>query len=118
MKEETNKILNEILEERERQDKEWGIQNYPSIIPTIKSSSEASDYYGVPHEYVAKSNCDEACRANSLTWADILVEELAESINSPDDSHRRKELIQLAACCVANIESIDRNLLNNRKYDI
>lgn len=56
----------------------------------------------------AKQRCQEAFRTGSPNWEDVLVEEVAEAIDAPDDAALREELVQVAAVAVAWIECIDR----------
>jgi hypothetical protein len=69
-----------------------------------------TEFYGLPTTVDAQAACDQAHARGELTWAHVAVEELCESVDAPDDVQRREELVQLAAVCVAWIESIDRRL--------
>lgn len=74
-------VLNDVLKERKRQDDKWGVQNH-----------------GVSD------------------WMLILAEEFGEAAKEAneirfrykDSSEYRAELVQVAAVCVAAIESLDR----------
>ena len=110
-------IMNEVFEERKRQDIKWGEQNHPLADPTILSTwnhrdSSAKDLlwkYELPTADRAKWLCDNAARKGEVTFAHILTEELCESIEASNDPQEmRKELIQLAAVAVQVVEYIDR----------
>lgn len=94
-------ICSEILEERHAQDRKWGQQDHPS-------RSGGTSWYGLPSEERAKLHCKNAADFGTLTFGHILVEELCESLDAHSEKQRRVELIQLAACCMANVEAIDR----------
>ena len=97
----TTSILDEVSAERVRQDAKWGEQNHPivGLYPHRHCISSAND---------ARATCDQAASLNKLSWAHILIEELAEVVESDNEAHAREELIQLAAVCVAAVEAIDR----------
>ena len=120
----TNSILEEVLQERTQQDLKWGIQNHPSVetkIPTGPNShieNKICRFYGIPTEDKAKRDADIAANHGSLTWAHIAVEELSEVISASSEEHRREELIQLSAVCLAWIENIDRKKMEDGKREI
>jgi hypothetical protein len=99
------KILKEILSERDRQDKKWGEQNHPM---------GTSRKYLVRAE-AAKMKCDQNAKCGVVTWRDILDEEVQEAFAEEDPGTLRGELIQVAAVTMAMIECIDRNSIR-RKY--
>lgn len=87
-----NEYLKEIVEERQNQDKKWGEQNH-----------------------------------SPLLWLSIIGEEYGEMCKEANEfgfsndlqriSDLKTEAIQCAACCIAMIESIDRNILNKTIVD-
>lgn len=97
-------IFDEIHVERMRQDAKWGEQNHKSV-----ATAYPGRYYGVSSESSAKARCEWAAKNSCLTWGDIACEEMAEALNSDNDTDRREELVQLAAVVVAWIECLDRN---------
>jgi hypothetical protein len=103
-----SKILLEVAHERGKQDAKMGEQNWPSVCARELDDSTYAQIYGIPSEQMAKRAYDVAATAGDLTWTDIAIEELAEVVEAPSEAHRRAELIQLAAVCVAWIEAIDR----------
>jgi len=98
-------IYTEIIEERNRQDAKWGEQNHQVVAEMFNSL----DDYGIVNEEQAKYLCNEAASNGFLKWSHIIVEELSEAIHAKTKEEMRKELIETAACCVAAIESLDRN---------
>ena len=113
----TAHVLDAIERERDRQDAKWGVQNHPSmsctVIPTDpRAARDASWRFGLPTASEARESCDDAKAVKDLCWPDILVEEVAESIEEAarnDWPKLRAELIQVAAVCVAWIECMDRS---------
>ena len=109
-------ILQEIRTERQRQDAKWGIQNKPCLDPVLPyreggcTPQRMCEEYEIPTEERAKYMCDTAANNKTLTYAHIAIEELSEVVSTFDVIERRKELIQLAAVCVAWLEKIDRDL--------
>lgn len=101
-----NKIIEEILKEKERQVSLWGIQNH-NIIPY--NTTNISDYYNLPSEKIAKYNCNKAAEIGNLTWGDIIVEELVEALNAKTSEEMREELIQCCAVLLSMVESLQRN---------
>lgn len=117
----SNPIYEEILLERRLQDEKWGIQEHPSVSsniikgPNSNLPERINRHYGIPSIDKAKYYADEAAKKGDLTWSHIAVEELAEVVGAENEIHRRHELVQLAAVCVAWIESIDRKMEENDK---
>lgn len=103
-----NKIIEEILKEKERQVSIWGEQNHLSVYENYKES-DCEDKYGIVIEENAKFLCEDAVNKKELTWAHIAVEELSEVINAKNEKDRREEIIQLCAVLVSWIESLERN---------
>jgi hypothetical protein len=98
-------VLIDVWEERERQDKKWGVQDHPITDPGITHLS----FYNMPPEYEARLACEDRFSAGIGSWADILIEELAEVLAAGKNPVRaREELVQLAAVAVAAIECLDR----------
>jgi len=89
----------DVLAERQRQKKLHGVQTLPD--GTGDSASDAM-------RSVAQMLCDQATRRGTLTWRDILREEVFEAFAETDRDKLREELIQVAAVAVQWIEAIDR----------
>lgn len=97
-------ILEEIKEERARQDDRWGEQNHP--ITTLNP-----DYARVVSNEL-RVMCDQDFANGSGDWLGILNEEVYEAVAEAAEGNMDKcrvELIQVAAVVVAMIECIDRN---------
>lgn len=99
-------VLDEIRNERIRQDAKWGEQNHPD--GTCAGPNGA--VIAKQHADAARSVCDQMAKIGKLTWAHILTEELMEAYAETDESKLRKELIQTAAVAVSWIEAIDRRI--------
>lgn len=92
-------VLCDVLAERDRQDELWGQQNH-------------KDGTGSPWQQdmcaAAKADCERASRVGSLTWRQILWEEVAEAFAERDPERLRAELIQVSAVAAGWAEAIDR----------
>ncbi len=95
----TEWVLTEVEDERARQDSRWGEQSHP-------------DGTGHAHFMWAASNhrisADANAASGSLTWADILLEEVYEALAESDQDNLLTELIQVAAVAAAWAECIMR----------
>lgn len=104
MSDAADNIAQEIVLERKRQIEKWGVQHRP----------EGNDEkYKIICDMI-KANCDSKEKKGPLPgytggadWKTILHEEFLEATCEPDKAKRRKELIQVAAVCVAWIEDMD-----------
>lgn len=102
----TSRVLGEVRVERERQDAKWGEQNHADAIGWF--------VYKVPSADAAKDICEFRFKHNCGTWADVLIEELAEALEEAEKGTEaaepllRAELVQVAAVAVAWVEAIDR----------
>jgi hypothetical protein len=106
-------VLFEIANERRQQDEKWGPQDHPSV--ALKSFQSRpwhqSERYEIPTAWRARDLLEKARADDELTWAHILIEEVAEAIcNATSEADRRAELIQVAAVAVAWVEAIDRRM--------
>lgn len=108
----------EIREERERQDEKWGQQNHPSVDPVLLgreggcTPQRMAEEYEIPTATRARGLCQLAAERGQLTWAHILIEEVAEAIEaatSGDEDDTREELIQAEAVIRAWREYLDRS---------
>ena len=96
----TGEVLGKVLDERIRQEEKWGEQNHPDGTyshPAIASAAKA-----------AQRVCEQAAREGSLTWMQILEEEVAEVAAETDPEKLIQELVQVAAVAVAWIEAVQR----------
>jgi len=115
------KVFNDIRSERERQEKKWGQQTHPCLDQTLINRPGGSTpermclFYEIPSEIRAKFMCDNSFKNNKGTYAHIALEEFSEVVSEFDPGKRRVELVQLAAVCVAWVESLDRQLNKKSK---
>jgi hypothetical protein len=92
-------IAGEVLHERKRQTVRWGVQTLPD---------------GTGHDraivYVnALQRMNDNAAGNGITWARVLLEEVAEVMNEKTGSpNLRTELLQVAAVAIQWVEAIDR----------
>ena len=104
-------VNDEVALEMFRQVLKWGIQSHPEYTAN-----------GVPiastQPMLAKALCDAKATDGSLSWWDILFEEVLEAYDELnahmlvkkeiDIQKLRTELIQIAAVCCSWVEDIDR----------
>lgn len=101
----SNKVLAEVADERERQDIAWGEQNHPNHVPgqgplgVEKLEREATHW---------KNRNRHRVNRDELAWDGILLEEAFEAVAETDPAKLRAELIQVAAVAVCWVEAIDR----------
>lgn len=90
-----------VCAERLRQTLKWGVQNHPQRVLSLP----------IPTAAGARLSCDARVATGLVGWADIIFEEFCEYVEACAESKERtrEELVQLAACCVAAIESLDRS---------
>lgn len=108
-------VLTEVGGERAAQDAKWGEQNHPDLDQVLLNRpggctpQRMAEEYEIPTASRARFLCDTKHQRGQGTWADILVEEVAEAIGTNGDTGAlRTELIQVAAVAVAWVEAIDR----------
>jgi hypothetical protein len=92
-------VLQEVLEERSDQNAKWGEQNHPDGTSAARFAFDA---------VVAKRSCQSKAAAGTVTWVDILDEEIYEAYEQEEWEKQRPELVQAAAVLVAWIECGDR----------
>lgn len=113
-------VLAEIADERRAQHERWGEQNHHDFDPILSSrvggcsEQRMANHYEIPTADRARFACDQAHRIGHGSWADILIEEVAEAVGTCNetDDRLRAELVQVAAVAVAWIEAIDRRSEN------
>jgi NTP pyrophosphatase (non-canonical NTP hydrolase) len=79
----------------------------------MHKASTACTVVGVVGADEARDLCERAVEAGTLSWAQILTEEVAETFEAVYEGDARKtraELIQVAAVAVAWIEQLDEQL--------
>ncbi|QDM57120.1 hypothetical protein SEA_WHACK_57 [Rhodococcus phage Whack] len=111
-------VLTEVAEERVRQDAKWGEQNHPDVDQVLMtreggvSPSRMAEHYEIPTAGRAKFLCDQAANFGQVTYAHILIEEVAEVVEAATRAsvtELRTELIQVAAVAVAWVEKLERD---------
>ncbi len=95
---ETADALADVADELLRQVGTWGVQARPD------GTSESNK----PYADAAKEATDKAAENGTLTWADILSEEVLEAFSETDHDALREELVQVAAVAISWAEDIDR----------
>jgi hypothetical protein len=93
-------IIQEIFREREAQIAQWGDQVLPF-------GTGGSEYRVLADQY--RRQTDEANAAGTVTFADVLLEEVFEALAEADPQKLRDELIQVAAVAVKVIQAIDKS---------
>lgn len=92
-------VLEDIGDERTRQNNKWGIdQAHPDDTCQL-----GDDHY----ELISKRVCELKAVEGTITWRNILNEEVAEAYNASGDE-LELELVQVAAVCVSWIEDLRR----------
>jgi hypothetical protein len=92
-------VLGEIAGELTRQTEKWGEQNHPN--------GTGYDYLQIKAD-AARIHADVAAEDGTLTWHDILKEEVYEALAESDPHKLREELVHVAAVAAQWIEAIDR----------
>ncbi len=92
-------IDQEIAKEREAQDNRFGEQNLLNGTGGERKENLAES---------AKITCTEKAKLGTVTWYDILNEEVSEAFAESSPVRLRVELIQVAAVCKQWIQAIDR----------
>jgi hypothetical protein len=112
-------VLHEILQERLRQNEKWGEQNHPdgtgpetTPIAEIMRGTVVNSHYALGLSFQAKSTTDEHAAVGTVTFSDILLEEVFEALAESDPAKLRAELVQVAAVATQWVEAIDRRGVN------
>lgn len=93
------RVSQEVLLERERQDAKWGEQNH---------EDGTGGSWQIEAAFLARKRCERAFERNEGTWGHILSEEVYEALAESDPVRLRAELLQVAAVAQAWCEAIDR----------
>jgi hypothetical protein len=105
----TQYVLAEVAAERKRQNMAWGVQDHPDGTGPETFWQLDDDEQAVDAERIYRQITKAKAEKGTLTWKDILLEEVAESFAENDPAKLRAELVQAAAVAVAWIEKIDRH---------
>ncbi len=109
----TYNILEEVLNECERQESKWGIQRHPLIGPRGDVEFIRSRYQQGAEQGRAMNDSDN--EHGTLGWDGILLEEVYEALAEDDVDKACEELVQVAAVCVSAIRSLRQNGLEGRR---
>lgn len=111
-------LVTEVLIERNRQEDLFPDQHLPLVDRVLTDRpggchpQRMAEEYEIPSELRAKFLVGTHAERGDLTWAHVLVEEVAEFVGAVGDPARsREELVQVAAVALRIIEDIDRGLL-------
>ena len=102
-------VLSEISSERSRQDTLWGDQSGLDY-GTLRVGDTARMEF-------LQNAADRLQERGSITFRDILAEEVAEAFCAENSDELRKELVQVAAVCVQWIEAIDKRVDKRTKTE-
>jgi len=100
LKNESFGVSEEVLNERRAQNAKWGEQDH-------LNGTDGRDQ-NVHNANTARWLTDAHAKAGTLTWRDILDEEVQEAFAEFDPRKLRIELLQVAAVASAWVEAIDR----------
>lgn len=100
-------ILLEIAAERSLQETVWGEQNHPNGTGPDTRLLGNLPVYGRLRDQ-CKTRTDTNTAAGTVTFADILLEEVFEALAEADPAKLRTELVQVAAVAAQWVEAIDR----------
>lgn len=92
-------VLEEVLQERRRQFAKWGQQNQLNGTGSKYMQTLANAH---------KLRCEYKASDQTVTWLDILLEEVYEAAAESNPSRLREELIQISALAVQWVQHIDR----------
>jgi hypothetical protein len=111
-------VLAEVADERSRQDAKWGEQNHPDgtgpkstpVAEIVRGPANGivNRHYAFGLASNAKSVTDEHAADGTVTFRDILLEEVFAAMAESDPEKLRTELIQVAAVATQWVEAIDR----------
>lgn len=106
-------IGEEILDERDAQDRKWGanrhMPNGTGKWAVLLEGFRASRYFGPLADQLTE-NTDTKAKEGSLAWLDIFLEEVFEAAAEADPVKLRAELIQCMAVGMAWVEDLDRGV--------
>ncbi len=100
-----------VQKERQRQIELWGdTDNHPvSEFKFTGHRNMRNSLHKLPGAEFAQSIVEINAKHGELTWCDLITEEFAEAMAAASDSQENfvEELIQLAALCVACVDSLE-----------
>lgn len=105
----SNRVLGEVLAERIVQHDKWGEQNHANGTGPWQPLIPYGHDYATIAQNAKRTTDAHAKGPETLTYADIFLEEVFEAMAEHDPEKLRTELIQCAAVAVAWVEKIDRD---------
>lgn len=96
------RILEEVARERHAQRAKWGIQSLPLGFGR-HDDWQVAEFY--------KTTTNQNMQDGTISWRDVLSEEVFEAYAEEDVAAARAELVQVAAVAVAAIRDIDSGRL-------
>lgn len=101
----TDRVLQEILAERTRQDTTWGRKNLPNGTgPLLMVMGRRAGAWAP----LLRQDRQAADTRGDTTWVDLALEQLLTAVAQADPVKLRAELVQLAVDITGQIECIDR----------
>lgn len=102
-------VTSAIELEMERQFQKWGDQNHRNGTgPNRRLFINMNRMTFKWAEEEAKQRCAQGAKWGTLTWKDILLEEVFEACAEADPEKLEAELVQVAAVCASWINAIHR----------
>lgn len=95
----TQEAIDLVWKEQEHQYRKWGLLVRPNGTGRPADKGKAD---------IARQLCDKYSEAGTLTWRDIMREEVLEAFAESDKDKLKKELVQVASVAVSWIESLIR----------
>lgn len=107
-------VAADVRAERRRQNEKWGEQNHPDgtwphedPLAFVHAWTSPGSH-ALTYATAAKHATDARAHRNTVTWSDILLEEVFEALAESDPVKLRTELVQVAAVAQQWAEAIDR----------
>ena len=91
-------VFDSVNKERDRQEAKWGAQSWPN--------GTSDEYRWVADAY--RNVCNDNMKDGTVTWHDILLEEVFEALGEEDADKLENELVQVIAVAVNWVEDIRR----------
>lgn len=106
-------LIEAAAAERRAQDQQWGVQNHPWIgdSPYLLLAQWGANLQvqGQLAEQTAKAMVQRKASVGTVTYLDILMEEVVEAVCAESAGDTITELVQVAAVALAAAESVMRN---------
>lgn len=112
-------VVLDVVRERSAQDVKWGEQNLPDGTGPHTHPLEFHEARVFHNDFapllarIATATTDQHAADGTVTYRDILLEEVFEALAESDPAKLRTELVQLAAVAVQWVEAINRREAGN-----